>query len=235
MTRTTTRTAAKAGPGAALKAGLSVAALAASGALLLTACSSSSPGSSDAASASGTPSGSVPAAASASGSAGKDMEAYRTCLSQHGVNLPTSFARRSPGAPRPSGSPGAGRGYGGGFPGFGGATPDAATQKAMDACKALRPRFNGRGGAGGAGSTAFKAFTSCLKDHGVVLPTPSPGATGSSGSSGASGRPGGGSGFGALRGLDTADPKTAKAYETCRALLPQRPSGAASSSPAATT
>ncbi|WP_225849315.1 hypothetical protein [Streptomyces sp. HPF1205] len=235
MTRTTSRTTTAAAT--AVRAGLSVAALAASGALLLTACSSSSSGT---ASASGSPSGSVSAAASASGNGAQEMQAYRTCLSQHGLNLPT-FARRSPGAGRPSGSPGAGRGggggrgsgggygggYGGGFPGFGGGTPDAATQKALDACASLRPRFNGRGG--GANSTAFKAFTSCLKDHGVVLPTPSPGA------SNGSGRPGFGPGFGGPRGLNTADPKTAKAYETCRALLPQRPSGAASPSPAATT
>jgi hypothetical protein len=101
---------------------------------------------------------------------------------------------------------------------MGGASPDAATQQAMEACASLRPQFDGRGGpgAGGGGggdSTAYKAFTSCLKDHGVVLPTASPGAS-----------PGG------ARGLDTADPKAAKAYETCRALLPER-----SASPSATT
>jgi hypothetical protein len=153
------------------------------------------------------------------------MEAYRTCLSQHGVNLP-AYQRPSPGAPRPSGSPGArgGGGFGGGFPGFGGATPDAATQRALDACKSLRPRFNGRGSGG---STAFKAFTSCLKDHGVVLPTPSPDASGDGGRSGY--------GFGALRGLNTSDPKTAQAYETCRPLLPQRPTPSGAPSPTATT
>lgn len=219
MTRTTSRSTTAAA--AALRAGLSVAALAASGALLLTACSSSSSGT---AARSGSPSDSASVAASASGNGAQAMQAYRTCLSRHGLDLP-AYPRRSPGAGRPSGSPGAGRGRG--FPGFGGSTPDAATQKALDACESLRPRFNGRGG--GAGSTAFKAFTSCLKDHGVVLPTPSPGA------SGGSGRPGYGSGFGALRGLNTSDPKTAKAYETCRALLPQRPSGGASHSPTATT
>lgn len=225
---------------AALRAGASVAALATSGALLLTACSSSS----GTPSAAGQPSGSVSVGASAPGKSGASgnnaqaMDKYRQCLSQHGVNLPT-FARRSPGAPRPSGSPGAGggRGFGGGrfggggFPGFGGASPDAATQKALDACKALRPQFTGRGGAGGgANGTAFKAFASCLKDHGVVLPTPSPGATASGGRGGYGGF---GGGFGGLRGLNTADPKTAKAYETCRALLPARPAG--SGAPSATT
>ncbi|MCM2430210.1 hypothetical protein LNW73_31115 [Streptomyces sp. RKAG337] len=53
----------------------------------------------------------------------------------------------------------------------------------------------------------MKAFTSCLKDHGVVLPSASPGS-------------------GGARGFNTSDPKTAQAYRTCRVLLPQRPSGA---------
>jgi len=214
MTWTPTR------PSAALRAGVSVAALAASGALLMSACSSSSGSSGSAADAK--PSGSVSGSPAASGNGGgQAMEAYRQCLQQHGVNMPT-FQRRSPGQGRPSGQPSGrpsdgtgGRGGFGGFPGFGGASPDAATQKALDACKSLRPQFNGRGrGGAGGDSSAFQAFAGCLKDHGVALPTPSPGATNR-----------GGGGFGALRGLNTADPKTAKAYTTCKALLPQRPSG----------
>ncbi|MCH0557762.1 MULTISPECIES: hypothetical protein [unclassified Streptomyces] len=204
----------------ALRAGVSVAVLAVSGALLLTACSSS-PGS---ASASDKPSGSATASSGRAGGP-QAMEAYRQCLSQHGVDLPT-FARRSPGAPRPSGSPRARGGFGGGgFPGFGGASPDATTQKALDACKSLRPQFTGRGGAGGANSTAFRAFTSCLKDHGVVVPPPSPGTTNGAGRRGR---------LGGLRDLNTSDPKTAKAYETCKALLPQRPSGSGTPSPTVT-
>lgn len=195
----------------ALRAGASVAVLA-SAALLLTACSSSS-----------SPKASNSVAPSASGSSGTNgknaqaMDAYRNCLSQHGVKLP-SF---SPGA-RPSGRPsdrpsGTGRRGGGFGGGFGGASADPATQKAIQACASLRPQFNGQ--RGGGNSTAFKAFTSCLKDHGVVLPS----ASASPGS-----RNGGG--FGALRGINTSDPKTAKAYDTCKALLPQRPSGRPSSS-----
>ncbi|MCL2552657.1 MAG: hypothetical protein FWE75_11010 [Actinomycetia bacterium] len=222
MTWTPTR------PSAALRAGVSVAALAASGALLLTACSSSSSGSSADAKPSGTASGSP----ASSGKGAQSMEAYRQCLQQHGVTMP-SFRGGSPGqgnpSDRPSGQP-SGRpsggfgGRGGGFPGFGGASPDAATQKALDACKSLRPQFNGqgRGGNGSGNSSAFQAFASCLKDHGVTLPTPSPGATNRAGG-----------GFGELRNLNTSDPKTAKAYTTCKALLPQRPSGGASPSGAA--
>jgi hypothetical protein len=220
MTWTPTR------PSAALRAGASVAVLAASGALLLAACSSS--GSS---SAGAKPSGSVSAAASTSGNGtnAQAMDKYRQCLTQHGVDLPT-FNRPS-GSARPSGRPSGGfggrGGFGGGrFPGFGGASPDAATQQAMQACASLRPQFNGRGGRGGAGSSAFQAFAGCLKDHGVILPTPSPGATNS----------GRGGAFGGLRALNTSDPKTAKAYDTCKVLLPQRPSGsgAPSASPSAT-
>jgi hypothetical protein len=199
----------------AVRAGAFVAALA-SGAFALTACSSGSSSSADA-KPSGTATGSAAATGSATGGGAQAMDAYRQCLAQHGLNLPT-FQRPSGGA-RPSGRPsgGAGRGFGGGgFPGFGGASPDPATQKALQACASKRPQFGGRGGGpgGGVNSSAFQAFTSCLKDHGVTLPTASPGA---------SNAPGAGRGFGAFRGLNTADPKTAKAYDTCKALLPQRP------------
>ncbi|NUS10228.1 MAG: hypothetical protein HOY69_02270 [Streptomyces sp.] len=195
-------------PTTALRAGASVAVLA-SGALLLAACSSGGSGSSSpAAKASGT----VAASASASGTG--DMAAYRTCLSQHGVKLP-SF---SPGAGRPSGRPTdrpsgmpSGRpsnGFGGGFPGMD--SSDPAMQKAMKACESLRPQFNrGSGAGGGADASAYQAFTSCLKDHGVTLSTPSPGSTG---------RP-----RGMFGGINTSDPKTAQAYNTCKALLPSRP------------
>lgn len=216
MTWTPTR------PPVALRAGAAVAALAVSGALLLGACSSSS-GSPSAAAPSG--SGTATAVASASGGpadtgdSGGDqrqaMEAYRQCLGQHGVTLPT-FDRPSGGV-RPSGRPSGGTRRGGyGFPGTGpgGAGPDAATQKAMNACASLRPQFKGRGGAGGTGSSAFKAFASCLKDHGVVLPTASPGTRGYRG-------PG--------LGLNTAEPTVGAAYAVCKALLPSRPSPSTSS------
>jgi hypothetical protein len=202
MTETTTRKSAR----SALRAGACVAVLA-SGALLMTACSSS--GSSSAAA---KPAGSVSASVSASASASasgkgsasgaQDMTAYRDCLSQHGLKLP-SFSGRPSGRPSGSGRPG---GFGGGF---GGASADPATQKALQACESLRPQFNGR--RGGGDNSAYQAFTSCLKDHGVTLPTPSPGASNSPARRG---------GFGTI---DTSDPKTAKAYTTCKPLLPTRP------------
>lgn len=186
----------------AARAAVSAAAVAACG-LLLAACSSSGA------------SGGAQAKPSASASAtAKGMDAYRQCLAQHGVTM----------APRPSGSgrpTGAGRrpgGGGGGFGGFGGgASADPAQRQAVQACASERPQFNGRGG-GGANSTAMKAFTSCLKDHGVVLPSASPGAGG-----------------GGLRGLNTADPKSASALQVCKALLPQRRSGSPTPSPSPTS
>jgi hypothetical protein len=192
MTETTTRTSAR----SAVRAGACVAVLA-SGALLMTACSSS--GSSSAAV---KPAGSVPASASGSASApggAQDMAAYRDCLSQHGVKLPSFSGRPSA---RPSGSTRPG-GFGGGF---GGASADPATQKALQACASLRPRFNGRRG----DSSAFQAFAGCLKDHGVTLPTASPSHRAN------------------LGALNTADPKTAKAYATCKPLLPTRPAASPS-------
>ncbi|WP_206305605.1 hypothetical protein [Actinacidiphila soli] len=115
------------------------------------------------------------------------------------MKLPSGRPSGQPGG-RPSGQPGGG---GGGF--GGGQSANPAFQKAAQACASLRPQ-GGMGG--GANASAIAAFTSCMKDHGVVLPSASPGSQG-----------------GAMRGLNTADAKTAKAYTTCRALLPQRSSG----------
>ncbi|MFI5671709.1 hypothetical protein [Streptomyces sp. NPDC051704] len=176
-------------------AALSAVALAACG-LLLAGCSSGT----GAASAAAGASASASAAASPSSDA-KAMDAYRQCLARHGVTM----------APRPTGSrgPGGGGGGGGGWGGASGgpgrsASADPQRDEATQACADLRPRFNGRsGGPGGGDGSAMKAFTSCLKDHGVVLPSASPNAP-------------------ATRGFPTADPQSAQAFETCKALLPQR-------------
>jgi uncharacterized protein YceK len=174
------------------------AAIIATGALLLSGCSSSSTGTS----ANAAPS------ASASGGA-QQMDAYRQCLTQHGAKAPSG---------RPSGQAGGGGGFGGG--GFGGGqSADPAFQQAAQACASLRPQGGGPGGGnGGANTSAINAFTSCMKDHGVVLPSASPGSQG-----------------GVMSGVNTADAKTAQAYTSCQALLPQRSSGqpAATASPSA--
>jgi hypothetical protein len=169
------------------------AAIIATGGLTLFGCSSS-PSSST----------STNAAPAASGGS-QQADAYRQCLTQNGVKLPSGRPSGQPGG-RPSGQPGGGGG-GGGF--GGGQSANPAFQKAAQACASLRPQ-GGMGGSanGGANASAIAAFTSCMKDHGVVLPSASPGSQG-----------------GAMRGLNTADAKTAKAYTTCQALLPQRSSG----------
>jgi len=71
--------------------------------------------------------------------------------------------------------------------------------KAFEACRSLMPQ-GGRGGFGGrrgADPQALQAFRTCMKDNGAELP--------------ADGR---------VRGLATADPKVAKAYDKCKVLLP---------------
>ena len=181
---------------------LAAAGILASGALLLTGCSSSSPKTATAAA-------SASASTGAGGSGSAQFTAYRTCLSQHGVTLPTGrpsghFTGRPSGRPtdRPSGSHtgGYGGGFGGGF-GFGGASANPSEAAAAKACASLMPKggFGGRGG-GAAGGTAMAAFTSCMKDNGVTV-------------------------TGGLRGLSTTDPKTAAALKICKPLLPTRGSG----------
>jgi hypothetical protein len=173
LSRTTIRTV---GAAALLAAGL-----------LLTGCSSSSSSNSSTAAA-------ASPSASASGGGSASRAAYTDCLKQHGVTMPSGRPSGRPSG-HPSGAPGGGA--------WGGGSPDPARQAAMQACASLRPQGGGgRGGNGGLNSSAMQAFTGCLKDHGVTLPT-----------------------SGGLRALNTADPNTAAAYKTCSPLLPARPSG----------
>jgi hypothetical protein len=147
----------------------------------------------------GSSGGKAAARPSGSASASGGFAAYTACLRQHGVNIPTA---------RPSGGAG-----GGGF--FGGGAAGGANQQARQACQSLAPR----GGFGGRGMQEMQAFRSCLSDHGVTLPTPSPGAARTPGarpSPGARRTPG----EGLLGRFDTSDPKVAKAVKTCRPLLP---------------
>ena len=151
----------------------------------------------------GSSGGKASAAPSGSVSASGGFAAYAACLRQHGVNIPTA---------RPTARP-SGR-AGGGFLGGG------ANQQAIQACRSLAPQGGGRGGFGGRGMQELQAFRSCLSDHGVKLPTPTPGARppGVQRTPGARRTPGAGP-FG---GFNTSDPKVAKAVKTCRPLLPTR-------------
>jgi len=149
-----------------------------------------------------------------------DIQAYVSCLSQHGVTLASRapFAGRSGGprpsfsrGPRPSRSPGAGGfgggGFGGGFGGggFGGGlfgNPNnpppgvsAATwSAALSACKSLQPTA----AAGAFNNSQFTAYRNCLQSHGVTL-------------------------SGGAGGLSTSDPKVAAALKTCAPLRPSAP------------
>ena len=178
---------------------------------------------------------STPAASATTGTA--NIQAYVSCLNQHGVTI--ALPSRAPGAPgarpsgaprpRPSRSPGAGRGTGGGSAGggfggggFGGGIfndannpPTGVSQSAwtaaLTACKSLQPTFTrgGTGTNGGFNSSQFTAYRNCLQSHGVT----------------ASG------GTGGAAGMNTADPKTAAALKTCAPLRPTgRPTGAPSTS-----
>jgi len=178
-----------------------------SGAVLLTGCSSSSPSSAS-------PAASSSPSAAASGAASQ-FTAYRQCLSQHGVTMPTGrpsghFSGRPSGRPSGSHSGGyGGGGYGGGFGFGGGASANPTEAAAAKACASLAPK-GGFGGGGAGGSTALVAFTGCMKDHGVTV-------------------------TGGTRGMNTTDPKTAAALAICKALLPTRGthSPAASTTPSA--
>ena len=98
------------------------------------------------------------------------FQAYRTCLSAHGVTLPGRFGAGQGGTP-PAGPPPSTTG-----------TPPAGAQgrfrnltakqrQALTACQSKRPagaRGFGRGNAnGGPANGAFAKYTACLKSHGV--------------------------------------------------------------------
>jgi len=137
---------------------------------------------------------------------GAALTAFTSCMRTHGVTLATrprtgnrSTSSTTPGATRP-------RGGGGGF-GFGGNfanrfnTPPAGVdptkyKTALTACRSLLPT------GGLPNNSAFQAYRSCLKDHGVTLP-----ATGSGAS------------------INRNDLKVQAAMKTCRPLLPTQGAG----------
>jgi hypothetical protein len=144
------------------------------------------------------------------GGRGALLAAFRSCMSSHGVTLPTRVRTvpnggppsSTPGETRPSGSSGGGGGFGFG----GGGNPAnrfATAPKGVDptkyaaalaACRSTLPT-----GPNPANNSAFQAYRSCLQDHGVTLPT-----TGGAGS------------------INRNDPKVQAALKTCQALRPAR-------------
>jgi hypothetical protein len=152
------------------------------------------------------------------GNGANGLQAYISCLSEHGVtlNLPQGQGNRPTDQPSfdPNRTPGqgGGNGQGSGFPGGGAGggllgeqAPEGVDQATWDAartaCESVRPTA-GPGGQGGPGggfdNSAFTAYRNCLSDHGVTM-SQGPG------------------------NLSTEDPKVAAAVKACEAL---RPTGA---------
>jgi hypothetical protein len=138
--------------------------------------------------------------ANASGQRG-GFQAYATCLSQHGVNLPQFNGSRGPRgtarpSARPSGFPTARPSGGGNRFGFGDQPPPGVDQatwdKARQACAALLPSA---GPGAGQDNSAVRAYRTCLADHGVQM-------------------------NGRQDQLNTADPKVAQALQVCAPLRP---------------
>ena len=159
------------------------------------------------------------ATATTGGDQQSSRQAYTDCLAQNGVTLPQ----------RGQGN-GQGNGQGGPSGSFDPANPpanrgtlppgvDQATMdKARTACQSLRPA--GGFGGGGGGGTAFQAYASCMKDHGVTLPSRGGSST------------------------DTSTPppsidRNSAAFQTandaCKALLPAQGQGGSTTSTTATS
>ena len=178
-------------------------------ALVLTACGAAA---SATPAATGEPTGTVTAAAGAAATpttvAGTPNraagQAYRACLTQHGVTLPTR-PTRPPDATAPTGTGGGfGGGGGGGFGGGGGlqaVIADPANAGAVAACKSLQPT-GGFGNGGNRGGQALQAYFSCLGDNGVTVPTTVAG--------------------GPPPSIDRTNPAFTAANAKCQALLPKR-------------
>jgi hypothetical protein len=141
------------------------------------------------------------AGSSASGSSTPgSFSAYLSCLSQHGVKLPT---------PRPSASPRS-AGFGGIGGGFGG-SGSSADQAARKACASLRPSFGRPGGGFGGFASALASFRSCMSKHGEPIPNTRPSSTPAPSTSPADRF---------LNGLNPGNAKVAAALKACQSKLP---------------
>jgi hypothetical protein len=133
------------------------------------------------------------------------MQAFRDCMAAHGVTLPARTPRSSTSTTDNAGSGtggGSGRQGGGAFtapPGV-----DQATfQAAMQACASTLPAggFGGGNGGNAQSRTAFVAYVTCLKNHGVATGDPALGRQ-------------------ALANVDRTTPAFQAADQACRSLLP---------------
>jgi hypothetical protein len=184
---------------------LMVAAMLLVAALLLAACGG---GTSKTAAASPPTTPAGPGGAGTGGATAAQLQAFRTCLAQHGVTLPTFTPRTTvPGQTTPSTSAGSrtptGRGGGGG--GLNAVFSNPADQNAVNACQNTLPA--GYVAQQQARQNQRAAFNSCMADHGMPVPATAPGSPPST--------------------LD----QTSAAYKACSPLLPTGgPNGASASS-----
>ena len=139
------------------------------------------------------------APATSNGSASSNTAAFTDCLAKHGVELPAGGAGLAAGGAPGSLPPGGGAG---GSPPAG--FDPTKMQEAQKACQSLAPAGLGTpgGATSGGGGTANAAYTSCLKDHGIVVPTVSAGDTATPSS------------------VDLNDATFQAAQQACRSLLP---------------
>jgi hypothetical protein len=189
-----------------LRRALTVATMLVVAALLLAACGAGT---------SKTPAASPPTTTAGSGTPGAGgvtaaaLQAFRTCLTQHGVTLPTFTPRTTaPGQTTPSTSAGAGTPTGRGAAGAGlnSVFSNPADQSAVTACQSTLPA--GYVAQQQARQNQRAAFNSCMADHGVTVPATTPGSP------------------------PTTLDQTSAAYKICSPLLP---TGGPSRAPAAST
>jgi hypothetical protein len=179
---------------AAVGRALSIAGALVVSALILTACGG---GTSKTAAAASTPTTAASGGSGAGGVTAAQLQAFRTCLSQHGVTLPTFTPRTTvPGQTTPSTNAGSGSptGRSGGAGGLNAVFSNPADQAAVTACQGTLPA--GYLAQQQARQNQRAAFNSCMADHGVTVPAATPGSPPAP--------------------LD----QTSAAYKTCSPLLP---------------
>ncbi len=144
-------------------------------------------------------------------------------MSSHGVKITVPTRPRdgsgtplstTPGETRPARN-GGGAGFGGGFANRFDTPPagvdPAKYSAALAACKSKLPTG---GGGDFQNNTAFQAYASCLKDHGVTLPGNRGGGTASTTT------PTTATGTTPTTAFNRNDPKVQAALKTCQPLLP---------------
>jgi hypothetical protein len=147
---------------------------------------------------------------------GASLQAFRQCMSTHGVTIPQRTGGGGGGAgtstSQPAdtgGTPGVNGGGGGAAGRFlqppAGVDP-AKYQTALAACRSLIPTGGGGGTGGAQFRTAYIAYVTCLRNHGVQTGDPSLAQQ-------------------ALTGVDRTSAAFIAAAQACRPLLPQRNPG----------